>query len=211
MELTTQQIKEVKVYLNTVLEYDDLKLEVLDHFVSDIENQLDNHILFEDVFLKVKLKWNKQFQQTYSIFYFGNWFSALRIVMEKAKSIYKLYYFFYLSLYISPIIILKFFKPNFNIELITYANPIIRVLILIALMIFSYTYLQIRLSKYKSVYSFIIKSQVFHVVFLIIPLLSDNFFQFSKSGFNMPMIFALVGIYQTFVIYSMYKKHLNVS
>lgn len=67
MEITKQQIDKVEKYLeNRQFDYIDLKYEVLDHMISDIEKHLNNNISFENAFKITVLKWNKHFEETYS-------------------------------------------------------------------------------------------------------------------------------------------------
>mgnify|MGYP000450178507 CR=1 FL=1 len=51
MEITTKQIQQVETYLDKKsFDFIDLKVEVLDHMISDIESLLDNNYSFENAF-----------------------------------------------------------------------------------------------------------------------------------------------------------------
>ena len=90
MELTEQQLQRVEHYLNVKhITYIDLRMEVFDHIVSDIETKMIKENLdFEIVFYKVTDKWNPQLKET-SSWLFGIAYSAPKLVMKKAKTSYK--------------------------------------------------------------------------------------------------------------------------
>lgn len=70
MEITTEQIQQVETYLTKKnFDFIDLKVEVLDHMISDIESLLTKKYSFEDAFRITVLKWEKYFEET-SSFYF---------------------------------------------------------------------------------------------------------------------------------------------
>jgi len=90
MELTTQQLQRVEHYLNVKeITYIDIRTEVFDHIVSDIETKMETEKLdFETVFYNVTDKWNVHLKQTSSCF-FGRIFSVPKIVLDKAKKYIK--------------------------------------------------------------------------------------------------------------------------
>ena len=75
MELTKEQIQQVERYLDKKnFDFIDLKVEVLDHMVSDIESFLVNNYTFENAFKITVLKWDKHFKDTSSLLF---WTSIL--------------------------------------------------------------------------------------------------------------------------------------
>jgi len=59
MELTKEQLQQVETYLDKKsFDFIDLKVEVLDHMVSDIESFLGNNYSFENAFKIIVLKWD---------------------------------------------------------------------------------------------------------------------------------------------------------
>ena len=68
-------------------------MEVFDHIVSDIEAKMGAEKLdFEPAFYKATVTWNKHLIKE-SSFYFGLTYSLPKIVLEKAKKVFKKWYF----------------------------------------------------------------------------------------------------------------------
>lgn len=83
MKLTTTQIEEInETLIQKGLIYDDIKLEVIDHIASEIENELENNqSYFTEAFEDVFSKWQSELKLT------SNWWSsgfvAPKIVIDK--------------------------------------------------------------------------------------------------------------------------------
>ena len=62
MKLTTEQLQIIENALNekcNFKKFDDVRLEVMDHIASEIEAEMENHLLpFESAFVKVMTRWN---------------------------------------------------------------------------------------------------------------------------------------------------------
>ena len=93
MELSKEEIQKVEHFLNVKdIVYVDIRLEVLDHIVSEVEERMDSkNKSFQEVFASVKHKWNSQLKETSSLF-FGMGFSAPKIVIQKARKVYWKHY-----------------------------------------------------------------------------------------------------------------------
>lgn len=90
MKLTNQQIAIIDetLVLNGII-YDDLKLELIDHIATDIENQLENQERNFEVALKVAFEnWSEQLRLSNS-FWLNSQESAPRIVIDKLSALYK--------------------------------------------------------------------------------------------------------------------------
>ena len=87
MELNKEQLQRVEHYLDVKdITYIDIRTEVLDHIVSDIETKItDDNLDFETVFYSVTDKWNVHLKQTSSWLY-GIAYSAPKIVMKKVNN-----------------------------------------------------------------------------------------------------------------------------
>ena len=90
MELTTQQIHQIETYLQKrKVDFIDLRVEILDHMISDIESLLQKNYSFENAFKITTLKWEKHFTER-SSFYFGMLYSESKIVVNKAVKEFKI-------------------------------------------------------------------------------------------------------------------------
>lgn len=90
MKLTNQQIAIIDetLVLNGIT-YDDIKLELIDHIATDIENQLENQERNFEVALKIAFEnWSEQLRLSNS-FWLNSQEVAPRIVVEKLSALYK--------------------------------------------------------------------------------------------------------------------------
>ena len=205
MELTKEQIHKVAHYLNVKhITYIDLRMEVLDHIVSDIETKMMKENLdFETVFYSVTDKWNSQLKETTSMF-FGVGFSAPKLVIQKAKKVYWKQYILLLASYFLPFLLLTHF--DFKVQ-----NPtefsffiIFKGVIILSVLAFIYMFFS-RNNKIETTYGFILKAQSLGAIIGLIVLLI--FFTKLKelNGINIGMFCFF--IFMTFSYFHFYKKH----
>ena len=212
MELTENQVQQVKSYVTKNFNYIDLQMEVIDHIISDIETRMSNQISFEKALKLSTLKWKQFFEKDYLLFYFGSMYSAPRIVLKKAKATYKLYYFWFLAIYFIGILGLTRLKKinySFNAEFIETITLVLKIVLAIAIINFNYILFKVWFSKVKTAYSFIIKSHTFMNIFLIIPFIGNGFFNDDSGFMNIKIVFMFVGIYFSGIDVIFYKKHLQ--
>jgi hypothetical protein len=85
MQLTTEQIAKINetLVLNGIV-YHDVKLELLDHIASEIENRMNHEeISFETAYKSVFKKWKSELQISSSFAWLGAFFKAPRFVVDK--------------------------------------------------------------------------------------------------------------------------------
>jgi len=205
MELSNEQIELVENYLNYKdITYVDLRVEVLDHIVSEIEdNMLHDNVTFQYAFTTAKQKWNPQLKETTSIF-FGLGFSAPKIVIKKAKKVYWKQYVLLFTSYFLPFILLTHF--NFKIQ-----NPsefsffiIFKGIILVSFVVFIFMLLT-KNNKIKTTYGFILKSQSLGAFTGLIVLLIFCTKLKELNGIGIGMFCSF--IYMTISYFHFYKKH----
>ena len=205
MKLTEQQLQRVEHYLNVKdITYIDLRMEVLDHIVSDIETKMVKENLdFETVFYNVTDKWNPQLKET-SSWLFGIGFSAPKIVIQKAKKVYWKQYILLFASYFLPFILLTHF--NFEIQ-----NPnefnffiIIKSTVVLSFVAFIYMLLT-KNNKIKTTYGFILKAQSLGVIAGLILLLL--FFTKLKELNGIYIGMFCSSVFMTFSYFHFYKKH----
>ena len=205
MELSNEQIQLVDNYLNYKdITYIDLRVEVLDHIVSEIEDKmLQENVTFQDAFTIAKQKWNPQLKETTSMF-FGLGFSAPKIVIQKAKKVYWKQYIYLFASYFLPFLLLTHF--NLKIENPTEYSFFILLKGTIILSFVAFIYMLItKKSKIDSTYGFILKSQSLGAFTGLILLLIFCTKLKELNGIGIGMFCSF--IYMTISYFIFYKKH----
>ena len=79
MKLTNQQITEIdETLVSKGIKYDDVKLEVLDHIASEIENEMEvTQKGFPEVFKQVFDSWSEEFKMTRAFFSLNTYYPKL--------------------------------------------------------------------------------------------------------------------------------------
>tara|TARA_R110002051_G_scaffold46533_1_gene93131 strand:- start:662 stop:1318 length:657 start_codon:yes stop_codon:yes gene_type:complete len=208
MELTIQQIQKVEQYLNAKrIDYIDIRLEVLDHIVSDIEVLIERETIdFETAFYKVTNKWNLHLKET-SSFYFGIMYSAPKILIDKAKKTFRKYFFMLFAFYFFPLIFFSNIYFSFSKNAQNYFNQGFKTATIFLLMISIYVLINKDKSKLKTTFSFILKSQSLGIFIGFILVLCTTFFDKTNNFNGIALGLFLSFIYQTLVYFYFYKKH----
>ncbi|MBG7612012.1 hypothetical protein IU405_07100 [Polaribacter sp. BAL334] len=207
MELTKEQIEIVEHYLqNRKVEYLDLKVEILDHMILDIEQFMNKNHSFENALKMTTIKWEQHFKQR-SSFYFGMFYAESKIVVDKAVKEFRPFYFLYLAAYLLPMFFLKNSAISFQEQEVNLINNLLLSATFLALIYMIYIIIKTQLSKQKSTYRFILKTQYIAVVFLIIPLLLGSFLDHKGQLSSIFMSFLSAGFMVTFICHHFYKKH----
>ena len=209
MEITKEQLQRVAHYLNVKgITYIDLRMEVFDHIVSDIEaKMMAKNLDFETTFYSVTSKWNKHLKQKSSL-YFGLSYALPKIVLDKAKKVYKKWYFLSFLVYFVPYILLDNVNLTFSQNSINKLNVFLQILTVCTLLVFCCLLLIKFKEKNKTTYSFILKtlSWNFIIGFIILFYLNDN----PKDDLQKyPISFLVAFIFMTYSYFHFYKKHLE--
>ncbi len=204
MQLNQEQIKQIKEYLKAInFNYIDLKHEILDHMITDIENIMqEKQVDFHTVFTIVKIKWNSNFKQRSSLI-LGHFNLAPKIVIDKTKEIFTPFFIGYFISYYLPMILFRIF----NIQLPDSLNLILLVLVIISLTISFYLIVKMASIKYDTVYSFLfnINKFSFFILLMSILILAATFKDISSIAISL----SITGIYSSIVSYYLFKQHLT--
>lgn len=207
MELTKEQIQLVENYLyNKNFNFIDLKVEVLDHMISDIESCINKGYSFENAFKTIVLKWNKHFKDT-SSFFFGLQYSESKIVVKNAVKIFKPFYFLYLTAYLLPMLFFTKVSIVFSESMVDFINGFLNALNISFLVYMIFIVVKVIKAKVKTTYSFILKTQYLSIVFLLIPLFTGNYFNDDRSFIPFLISFQSAGFAVTYICSYFYKKH----
>jgi hypothetical protein len=209
MEITKQQLQRVAHYLNVKgITYIDLRMEVFDHIVSDIEaKMMDEKLDFETAFYKITVTWNKHLIKESSL-YFGLTYSLPKIVLDKAKKVYKKWFFLSVLAYLIPYILLDQLKITFSQNAINDLNVFLQILTVCTLMVFFGLLIIKYKEKNKTSFSFILKtlSWNFSIGFIVLFYLN---FSTQDDLQSFPISFLVAFIFMTYSYFHFYKKHLE--
>jgi hypothetical protein len=207
MEITTEQIQQVETYLTKKnFDFIDLKVEVLDHMISDIESLLTKKYSFEDAFRITVLKWKKYFEET-SSFYFGFSYSESKIVVKKAIKMFKPFYFIYLAAYFLPVAFLKLVPIKVAEDTASFINSFLVSSASILLAYLFIIFIKTKRSKVKTTYRFIIKTQYLSLVLLVLGVFLGAVFNDEGEMNAVYTGFTSGGFAVVFTCYYFYKKH----
>ena len=207
MELSKEQIQLVENYLySKKFDFIDLNVEVLDHMISDIEGYLNKDYSFENAFKITVLKWDKHFKDT-SSFFFGFQYSESKIVVKNAVKIFKPFYFLYLAAYLLPVLFFTKVPIVFSESMVDFINGFLNALNISFLIYMIFIIVKVIKSKVKTTYSFILKTQYLSIVFLLIPLLTGNYFNDNRTFISFYVGFQSAGFAVTYICSYFYKKH----
>lgn len=206
MELTTTQIQEVEKYLQIKnFDFIDLRVEILDHMISDIESLMVKNVSFENAFKMTTLKWDKHFKET-SSFFFGMMYSESKIVVKKAVKMFKPFYFIYLAAYILPVAFLKLVPLQFDKSFVDFINGFLLTIAVSAIIYVLFIMIKTKITKLKTTYRFILKTQYFGLILLIMGIAVGVF---NENGEMNPVFTGFVcgGFTIVFICHHFYKKH----
>jgi hypothetical protein len=208
MELSKEQIQRVEHYLNVKdITYIDLRMEVLDHIISDIEAKMKKEDLdFETIFYNVTDKWNKHLDES-SSWLFGLTYSAPKIVMDKAKKSFLKWFLLLPILGFTPFLLLD--KLNFflSVNIIDRINLSFQIITVLCSSFFVFLLLTKAKSKIKTTYSFILNTQKFNFSIGVFLFLDFNFI--NKEGIinNSQTGLLFVYILASLTYFHFLKKH----
>jgi hypothetical protein len=207
MKLTKEQIQLVENYLTKKkFKFIDLKAEILDHIIADIESLLIKNYSFENSFKITILKWEKHFRET-SNFYLGFLYSESKIVVEKATKLFKPFYFLYLISYFLPVIIFKNFPIIVRENTSVLLNMLFKSIAIICLGYLFFIIIKVLTTKVKTTYSYILRTQYLGVSFLIFSLLPGTYFNDEGNVNAIYIAFLFGGFAVTYIIHYFFKKH----
>ena len=190
MKLTTEQIAKIEetLVLKGVV-YEDIKLELIDHIASDIEDKIENQGLDFDKALKKSFNERRNILRTSSApFWLGNFFDAPKIVIDKCVSntqdLAKSTYF---SAVIASIILTGFHQIYHGEKIIRISDNLIQAFFIFCSLSTLILFFIVLNSKLKTTYSrLFIRRTLGMGLFLLMISLGDiqiHFYRPNKSFF----------------------------
>ncbi|MGJ8760167.1 MAG: hypothetical protein ACSHXA_06455 [Polaribacter sp.] len=204
MELTTQQLQRVEHYLDKKnITYIDVRFEVLDHIVSDIETKMEDKKLdFETVFYTVMDKWNIHLKQTSSWLY-GIAYSAPKIVMKKVNNNFRKWFLISNSL----MILLSMIESRIDLSVsegtqLFLTNSLV-IINIISFFILVFFMTKNSKTKEKTSYSFILKTQSLGGLIAFFAIIFSGIIE----GITPIYSFTFMSIAITYIYSHFLKKH----
>ena len=198
MKLSKEQIQRVHKYLDVKgVKFIDFRIEILDHIISQIEQKLAiENTNFETVFYQVTDNWNKQLNNTTS-WLFGFAYPAPKIVIKKAKKVFTTYFLLSFLPILVAFLIVLISKMMLN-EVLGYLTVALTIMLLIVSSFYTF---KIWKSKEKTVYNFIIKTQLLNFIVMPLIIISNSIIDFINVGILGYMIVT------TYAVRLFYIKH----
>lgn len=205
MQLTKEQIQQIENYLDFKdLKHIDVRLEVLDHMISDIETSMQkNHLNFSQAFKRTIVQWKDQLKID-SSWYLGATYSAPSVVIKKAEQSYKKWFFLIFIFSILPAI-----KMNYWSFLNHFDNYLVWIVFTLmtpfSLLIIIWYYIM-KKKDIKTTHQFLFEKQIFYPTVTIITIsVAFGFF-----NLNLSLYFMLLQIILFFIGKGFMKKHQKI-
>ncbi|MBL4746062.1 MAG: hypothetical protein JKY08_06815 [Flavobacteriaceae bacterium] len=210
LKFTTKEIVQVEKYLNKKeLYYVDLRYEILDHMLLDIEHQMmDEKISFDDAFKNTRNKWGKQLCNS-SSFWIGVIFSGPKIFIDKCAKLQKR---FFLMNVVTSLLVMSFmllFTPVLEMELMRIIFYPMTLFCIGSLLYWGYKMIK---TKIKSSFAYLFYRQVIPGVFIILLFLLQ-FINSSVMTLDYSSFYYLVLLfnlfYQGFYLFKNHQKEVS--
>lgn len=207
MELTKEQIQQVERYLDKKnFDFIDLKVEVLDHMVSDIESFLVNNYTFENAFKITVLKWNPQLKES-SSWLFGIGYAAPKLIIRKAKKSFLKWYILLTIFGITLFLLLDKVNLILPKNIIDSFNLSFQIMTILCSLFFTYFLLTEAKNKTKTTYSFILNTQKLNCLFGVFLFLDFKFINKQGVVNNYQIGFLFIYILTAVTYFYFLKKH----
>jgi len=211
MELTKEQILQVEGFLHKKkFNFIDLKVEILDHIISDIESKITKeNIDFEIAFYNVTDKWNAHLKHS-SSYMFGTLFSVPKIVLEKAKKRFSKWFFIPFLIFFATYFLIEkssYFLPE---NVLDEFNMLFQFLSVSSFIVFVTFFLLKYKLKTSTTYSFILNTQSLNLFMALIILFDYNYINRDGTLDSIQVSILMCYIYSTYTYFHFYRKHKEV-
>jgi hypothetical protein len=212
MKLNIDQIQQVEDHLiQKGLKYVDIRYEVLDHMITDIEKIINSEELsFQEAFNKVKVKWIRSFVDESSL-WFGPAENGPKIFVDNYVRIYKSYILKILILTLIIVYSMDYLLNHFFVFQINYDKEVLIVLystVLLNISIILYWYLQIKKTKLQTSFSFIFAKKVLPIVLVLLFLV--GFLDVSMHYYRLIIISFIYSLWSGWLLYKNHIKSVSL-
>jgi hypothetical protein len=212
MKLNIDQIQQVEDHLSQKgLKYVDIRYEVLDHMITDIEKIINSEELsFQKAFNKVKVKWIRSFVDESSL-WFGPAENGPKIFVDNYVRIYKSYILKILILTLIIVYSMDYLLNHFFVFQNNYDKEVLIVLystVLLNISIILYWYLQIKKTKLQTSFSFIFAKKVLPIVLVLLFLV--GFLDVSMHYYRLIIISFIYSLWSGWLLYKNHIKSVSL-
>lgn len=174
MKITKEQIDYIDAYLvKKGVTYLDVKLEIIDHIASEIEEKIElENLLFDDAFNLVIKKWQYQFVQR-SSFWVGAIYSFPKAVLDKIVTRAKLTTIYSLVFIVLWLTLYGYFETQLNKILAPFSQAIEISSIAVALSVLSII-IYINIKSKPTSFRFLVNQSSPILMFVFFILMLDN-------------------------------------
>lgn len=203
MKITKEQIDYIDAYLvKKGVTYLDVKLEIIDHIASEIEEKIElENLLFDDAFNLVIKKWQYQFVQR-SSFWVGAIYSFPKAVLDKIVTRAKLTTIYSLVFIVLWLTLYGYFETQLNKILAPFSQAIEISSIAVTLSVLSII-IYINIKSKPTSFRFLVNQSSPILMFVFFILMLDN--QVVQLQF---FYFAILSFY-SFYIFRNFISHRN--
>lgn len=196
LEFTDKEIRKVEQYLNKKeLYYVDIRYEILDHILLDIEHQMkDKKLSFDNAFKNACDKWKGSFYKE-SSYWLGIMFRGPRVFIDSCVKIQRPFLILYVVSILSFVLFSVFIKPVLDFELLF--NLTLGITSIYCSLVL-YWWVKMKISRTKTSFSFLFNRYIimnFIMNFLILyqlyntPVAALNLTDFSYLIFVFNILF----------------------
>lgn len=205
MELIQEQIRKIEHYLNTKdVRYIDIRYEVLDHMVSDIEKQIQEGESYEDAFYSATMNWNEELETT-SSWMLGLIHNKPKMIIRKAKNFFMPWFIIMMVVFIlMPFLITKRIDFSFIPKKVEFVFFVLGILSIISI---ATMFVKMNIQKVKTTYSFLFKSQVFPSIFFLFFIYFDIDFSLTSPASSLVILFSILLIFLSVFGYKLFLQH----
>ena len=213
MKLTTEQIAKIEeaLVLNGVV-YEDIKLELIDHIASDIEEiMIKQEIVFEIALINAFDKWEAQLRPTSNPLWATSWLNGPKLFIDKwvKETKQQTFYWILLSVVISLLTAWLITKKKSNLLLIQLEQGYEILLIVLLVFLFTGRYFIFK-SRTKTIFSYMFNVHCLGSVLILAILLFSIEFDFYSifainQKFIMRRLFLSVFTNIWYIVYSIYS------
>ena len=212
MKLKNKQLHSIYNYLDYKgLIQVDLRIEVLDHMIVSIENEMEGGSTFSDAFNFECEKWNQELKP-YSSAWLGLIYTGPKLMMQKCVRIVR---WLYLKTLVLALLISGVLFGVTDLLNVTPKNTRIDDFVGLVLLMFSaillYIYYTISKDKAKTTHGYLIKISTVGIVlnlFIFNPFINNTFGFSALESFSFSNIAVYTFLFTHAVLYiNMFKKH----
>jgi len=210
VKFTKEELAQVNRYLDIKeLCYVDLRYEIMDHILLDIEHEITHEkVTFEEAFKKSCDKWKGSFYSE-SSYWLGILFRGPRVFIDSCVKIQRPFLILLVMSTLLFTLLSVLIKPLFDFELLFYFTVVVTPIYISCVL---YWWIQLKISRTKTSFSFLFYRYVimnFLLNFLVLYQLYETRIETLNLSDFFYLIFAFNVLYQGYFLYKNHQKEVS--